>query len=74
MWPKPGRIFNYNIWCFAAMNSVEPPLLGLLVLDWTADGSCGKHTDTQPPHLQLSTMLHLVAAPRPGPAALMQML
>jgi glutathione S-transferase len=30
-------------WCFAAMNSVEPPLLALLVLDWTADGSCGKH-------------------------------
>ena len=25
-------------WCFAAMNSVEPPLLSLLVLDWTADG------------------------------------
>jgi glutathione S-transferase len=24
--------------CFAAMNSVEPPLLSLLVLDWTADG------------------------------------
>ncbi len=23
-------------WCFAAMNSVEPPLLSLLVLDWTA--------------------------------------
>ncbi len=32
-------------WCFAAMNSVEPPLLGLLVLDWTADGSCGKHRE-----------------------------
>lgn len=30
-------------WCFAAMNSVEPPLLSLMVLDWTADGSCGKH-------------------------------
>ena len=28
-------------WCFAAMNSVEPPLLSLRVLDWTADGSCG---------------------------------
>src|ERR1041384_215459 len=25
-------------WCFAAMNSVEPPLLALMVLDWTADG------------------------------------
>jgi glutathione S-transferase len=26
-------------WCFAAMNSVEMPLLSLMVLDWTADGS-----------------------------------
>ena len=33
-------------WCFAAINSVEPPLLSLLVLDWTADGSCGKHRDS----------------------------
>ena len=32
-------------WCFAAMNSVEPPLLSLIVLDWTADGSCGKHRE-----------------------------
>ena len=32
-------------WCFAAMNSVEPPLLSLLVLDWTADGSGGKHRE-----------------------------
>src|SRR5450432_2313862 len=32
-------------WCFAAMNSVEPPLLSLVVLDWTADGSCGKHRE-----------------------------
>ncbi|SHN33832.1 glutathione S-transferase family protein [Rhizobacter sp. OV335] len=30
-------------WCFAAMNSVEMPLLSLMVLDWSADGSCGKH-------------------------------
>jgi glutathione S-transferase len=30
-------------WCFAALNSVEVPLLSLLVLDWTRDGSCGKH-------------------------------
>jgi glutathione S-transferase len=30
-------------WCFAAMNSVEMPLLALLVLDWTRDGTCGKH-------------------------------
>ena len=32
-------------WCFAAMNSVEPPLLSLVVLDWSADGSCGKHRE-----------------------------
>src|SRR3982751_4572774 len=32
-------------WCFAAMNSVEMPLLGLMVLDWSADGSCGKHRE-----------------------------
>ena len=32
-------------WCFAAMNTVEPPLQSLLVLDWTSDGSCGKHRE-----------------------------
>jgi len=32
-------------WCFAAMNTVEMPLLSLMVLDWTADGSCGKHRE-----------------------------
>jgi glutathione S-transferase len=32
-------------WCFAAMNSVEMPLLSLMVLDWSADGSCGKHRE-----------------------------
>ena len=32
-------------WCFAAMNSVEPPLLSLMVLDWTADASCSKHRE-----------------------------
>jgi glutathione S-transferase len=32
-------------WCFAAMNTVEPPLLSLMVLDWSADGSCGKHRE-----------------------------
>jgi glutathione S-transferase len=30
-------------WCFAALNSVEPPLLGLLVLDWTTDTGCDRH-------------------------------
>jgi glutathione S-transferase len=32
-------------WSFAALNSVEPPLLSLLVLDWSADGGCGKHRE-----------------------------
>jgi len=27
------------------MNSVEPPLLCLMVLDWTADASCGEHRE-----------------------------
>jgi glutathione S-transferase len=32
-------------WCFAALNSVEPPLQNLLLLDWTADGSCAKYRE-----------------------------
>ena len=32
-------------WSFAAMNSVEPPVLSLMVLDWMADGSCGKYRE-----------------------------
>ncbi len=32
-------------WCFAALTTVESPLLSLMVLDWTADGSCGKHRE-----------------------------
>jgi glutathione S-transferase len=32
-------------WCFAAMNTVEMPLLALMVLDWTADGGCAKHRE-----------------------------
>ena len=27
------------------MTTVEVPLLALMVLDWTADGSCGKHRE-----------------------------
>lgn len=27
-------------WCFAALDTVEMPLLALMVHDWTADGSC----------------------------------
>jgi glutathione S-transferase len=30
-------------WCFAAVSTIEPPLQNLMVLDWSADGSCGKH-------------------------------
>lgn len=29
-------------WCFAALDSVERPLLALMVHDWTADGGCAK--------------------------------
>ncbi|MEO8017009.1 MAG: glutathione S-transferase family protein [Pseudomonadota bacterium] len=32
-------------WCFAAMNSVEPPLLALMVLDWTAAGAPSPHRE-----------------------------
>jgi glutathione S-transferase len=50
---KSGRLFPEDPagqaqvlrWCFAAMNTVEPPLLSLMVLDWTADGSCGRHRE-----------------------------
>ena len=50
---KSGRLIPGDLageaqvmrWCFAAMNSVEPPLLALMVLDWTADGSCRKHRE-----------------------------
>ena len=48
---KSGRLlpsdsageFQVMRWCFAAMNTVEPPLQALLVLDWTSDGSCAKY-------------------------------
>jgi len=48
---KSGRLIPIDLageaqvmrWCFAALSSVEPPLLALMVLDWTADGGCGKH-------------------------------
>ena len=50
---KSGRLISGDLageaqvmrWCFAAMNSIEPPLLALMVLDWTADGSCSKHRE-----------------------------
>jgi glutathione S-transferase len=32
-------------WCFAALTTVEAPLQSLMVLDWTADGSCRKHRE-----------------------------
>ena len=50
---KSGRLIPGDLageaqvvrWCFAALNSIKPPLLALMVLDWTADGSCGKHRE-----------------------------
>jgi glutathione S-transferase len=32
-------------WCFAALTTIEAPLQSLMVLDWTADGNCGKHRE-----------------------------
>ena len=32
-------------WCFAAMNTVEIPLFGLLILNWTSEGECEKHRE-----------------------------
>ena len=29
-------------WCFSALTTVELPLVSLMYLDWTADGSCAK--------------------------------
>lgn len=50
---KSGRLMSSDSageaqvlrWSFAALDSVERPLLSLMVLDWTADGSCGKHRE-----------------------------
>jgi hypothetical protein len=49
-------------WCFAAMNTVEPPLLSLLLLDWTADGNCARHRQF------LESILHCLSPPRPPSA------
>ncbi len=32
-------------WCFAAMNTIETPILGLLVLGWTSPEGCDKHRE-----------------------------
>lgn len=32
-------------WCFAAMSTVEPPLLARQVLEWTSKGTCDKHRE-----------------------------
>ena len=32
-------------WCFAAMNSVEIPLMSILMIDWTKDDGCRKHRE-----------------------------
>jgi len=47
---KSGRLIPFDPageaqvmrWCFAALTTVEAPLLALMVHDWTADGSCAK--------------------------------
>ena len=50
---KSGRLIPKDLageaqvvrWCFAALNTVEPSLLFLMVHDWTADGSGGKQRE-----------------------------
>jgi len=32
-------------WCFAALNSIEPPLLSIMILDWSKDSGCAKHRE-----------------------------
>lgn len=32
-------------WCFAALNSLEMPLLSIQILDWTKDPGCAKHRE-----------------------------
>ncbi len=32
-------------WCFAAMNTVAMPVLGLMVLNWTSQGTCDRHRE-----------------------------
>lgn len=32
-------------WCFAAMSTIEPPLPGLMVHDWTMEGGDGRHRE-----------------------------
>jgi glutathione S-transferase len=44
--PKdPAGEAQVTRWCFAALTTVEQPLQSLLVLDWSADGSCAKHRE-----------------------------
>ncbi|HVK52827.1 MAG TPA: glutathione S-transferase family protein [Pseudoxanthomonas sp.] len=50
---KSGRLIPGDVegetqvlrWSFAAMNSIEPPLLNLMVLGWTSPEGCDKHRD-----------------------------
>jgi glutathione S-transferase len=32
-------------WCFAATNSVELPLMSILLIDWAKDDGCGEHRE-----------------------------
>jgi len=50
---KSGRLIPGDLegeaqvlrWSFAAMNSIEPPLLNLMVLGWTSPDGCDKHRE-----------------------------
>jgi glutathione S-transferase len=32
-------------WCFAALNSIEPPVLSIMILDWSQDPGCARHRE-----------------------------
>lgn len=50
---KAGKLIPSDIvgesqvvrWCFAAMNSVEIPLMSILMIDWFKDDGCRKHRE-----------------------------
>jgi glutathione S-transferase len=50
---KSGRLISSNLaeeaqvvrWCFAALASIEPPLVNVLMLGWTQDANCSKHRE-----------------------------
>jgi len=42
---EPGGEAQVVRWCFAAMNSVELPLLSILLIDWTKDAGANKYRE-----------------------------